>query len=193
MDEEKPRYWDVINMLDKLELRHSTNKAIVEENVFIRGSLLAKNGVIIKAGTYIDGNVYIGKNSVIGPNVYLRGNVIIADNCKISSSEIKNSILLSGARVPHFSYVGDSILGHKVNMGAGAKIANLRMDGATVKVDLFGNKIDSKRKKLGALIKDYSSIGINAAINCGVIIGKKCIVFPGTFVRKSFQDKMIIC
>ncbi|MEM4598553.1 MAG: DapH/DapD/GlmU-related protein [Candidatus Diapherotrites archaeon] len=192
IEKSKPKFWEVIGLLDSLEIKNCCKKADIEKNVFVKGVLFADSGALIKSGTYIEGIAYIGKNSLIGPNAYLRGNTIIAEECKISNSEIKNSILLQGAKVPHFSYIGDSIIGKKVNMGAGSKIANLRMDSANVKVDFFGDKVDSGRRKLGALIKDKTSIGVNAVINCGVIIGKNCIVYPGTFVRKSAKDGEII-
>lgn len=194
MEQKEPKFWLVIEMLDSLEIKDNSKSsdAAIEKNVIIAGNVFLEKGAVLKSGTCIEGNAYIGKGSIIGPNAYLRGNVVIADNCKVSNSEIKNSILLSGAKVPHFSYVGDSILGEHVNLGAGAKIANLRMDNATVKVDFFGRRIDSKKRKLGALIKDGASIGINACINCGTIIGKNAVVFPGAFARRSVKDNATI-
>ncbi|MCX8189959.1 MAG: hypothetical protein N3F05_01885 [Candidatus Diapherotrites archaeon] len=188
IEKSRPNFWEVINLLDYLDLKKTTDKNNIEKNVVVNGVLCAAKGAIIKSGTYIEGLVYVGKNSVIGPNAYLRGNTIIDKDCKISNSEVKNSILLEGAKVPHFSYIGDSIIGKSVNMGAGSKIANLRMDGSTVKVDFFGDKVDSGKRKLGALVKNGASIGVNATLNCGVIIGKNCIIYPGTFVRKSAKD-----
>jgi len=194
MKQKNPKFWHVIELLDDLQIKDNSKKAgaSIEKNVMIFGSVFLEKGSVIKSGTRIEGNAYIGRDSIIGPNAYLRENVVIAENCKVSNSEVKNSILLSGVKVPHFSYVGDSILGECVNLGAGAKVANLRMDNATVKVDFFGKRVDSNRRKLGALIKNDASIGINACINCGTIIGEKCIVFPGAFVRRSVKDNRIV-
>ncbi|MCD6478567.1 MAG: hypothetical protein J7L44_01625 [Candidatus Diapherotrites archaeon] len=191
MDEEKPKFWELIAELENIEVEERILGAI-EENVHIKGKLFLGRGSVIKSGTRIEGNVYIGENCTIGPNAYLRGNVLIANNCRVANSEVKNSIILSHTNVPHFSYVGDSIIGERVNIGAGAKIANLRFDNDSVKVDFFGSRIDSGRRKLGALIKSDTKIGINACINCGVIIGKNCLVFPSVFVRRSIKDNSCV-
>jgi bifunctional UDP-N-acetylglucosamine pyrophosphorylase/glucosamine-1-phosphate N-acetyltransferase len=191
MAEQKPKFWELIAELENVEIEEKVLGA-VEKNVHIEEKLFLSKGSVLKAGTRIEGNAYIGENCIIGPNAYLRGNVLIADNCRVANSEIKNSIILSHTNVPHFSYVGDSIIGERVNLGAGAKIANLRFDNNNVKVDFFGTKIDSGRRKLGALIKSDTKIGINACINCGVIIGKNCFVFPGVFVRRSVKDNSCV-
>ena len=94
------------------------------------------------------------------------------------NSEIKNSIILSGSKVPHFSYVGDSVIGRNCNLGAGTKIANLRHDNNSVKVLVAGKKIDSGRRKLGALIFDNVKTGINSSINCGAVLTKSTLVLP---------------
>ena len=150
----------------------------VEEGVVIKGKLVLGKGSLIKAGSRIEGNVFIGKNCVIGPNAYLRNGVVIADNCFVGNSEIKNSIILSGSKIPHFSYVGDSVIGRNCNLGAGTKIANLRHDNNSVKVLVGGKKIDSSRRKLGALIFDNVKTGINSSINCGAVLTKSTLVLP---------------
>jgi len=185
--EEKPEYWKLIDELKSIEIEEKV-LGTIEKNVHIEGKLFLGGGSVIKAGSRIEGNVYIGKNCTIGPNAYLRGNVLIEDNCRIANSEIKNFIILSKTNIPHFSYVGDSIIGDCVNLGAGTKIANLRFDGCNVKVDFYSSKVDSKRRKLGAFIKSNTKTGVNACINCGVIIGKNCFIYPGVFVRKSIKD-----
>src|SRR3989338_8394529 len=106
----------------------------VLENVVISGTVHLGQSSEILPGTVIEGNVYIGENCRIGPNAYLRNGTIIADNCHIGTSEIKNSIILSKSNVPHYSYVGDSVIGRNCNLGAGTKVANLRHDNGTVKV-----------------------------------------------------------
>jgi len=191
MAEKKPKFWELI---DKLELADIPEKihGVVEDNVQILGKLFLGKGSVLKAGSRVEGDVYIGENCTIGPNAYLRGHVLIASNCKIANSEVKSSIILSHTNIPHFSYVGDSILGEHVNLGAGTKIANLRFDKNAVKVDLFGKRVDSGRRKLGSLVKSGTKIGINACINCGVIIGKNCRIFPGAFVRKSVGDNSYV-
>ena len=91
------------NLLPKIEGR-------IEENVVVGGNLFLGKNSVIKSGSRIEGNVFIGENCIIGPNAFLRGNAIIANDCFIGTSEIKSSIILSNTKIPHFSYVGDSIL-----------------------------------------------------------------------------------
>ncbi|MCH7902366.1 glucose-1-phosphate thymidylyltransferase, partial [archaeon] len=144
----------------------------IENGVVIKGKLFLGKNSVIKSGTRIEGNVYIADNCIIGPNAFLRDGTIIDSNSFIGTSEIKNSIVLSNSKIPHFSYVGDSIIGRNCNLGAGTKIANLRHDKNSVKVMINGSKVDSKTKKLGALIFDDVKTGINSSINCGVILEK---------------------
>ncbi|MEM0360027.1 MAG: hypothetical protein QXK06_01650 [Candidatus Diapherotrites archaeon] len=182
-------WWHLLEELERSgETISNSRKGIVEENVHVDGNLEVAEGAIVKTGTRIEGNAYIGRNSIVGPNAFLRKNVIIGENCHVSNSEIKNSIILNNSNVPHYSYVGDSIIGENVNFGAGAKIANLRFDNKNVKVSVKGKKIDSGRRKLGALINSGSKIGINASINCGIIIGKNCFVEPSEFVKKNLKE-----
>lgn len=158
------------------------------KNVFTEGNLVLGVDSIILPGTRIEGNVFIGKNCKIGPNAYIRGNTLIADECHIGMCEVKNSIILKGSNVPHFSYVGDSVIGENVNLGAGTNLANLRFDDKNVKVELNGEKLDSGRRKLGALIGSNTKIGINCSINCGIIIGNNCRIFPSRAVEKNLAN-----
>jgi len=172
-------FWKII---EKAELEmgkiEDSKKGYVEDGVVVDGKLALGEGSVVKACTRIEGNVFIGKNCIIGPNAYLRKGTIIADDCFVGTSEVKNSIILSGSKIPHFSYVGDSLIGRNCNLGAGTKIANLRHDDKTVKVNLNGEKVDSKRRKLGALFFDNVKTGINSSINCGAILEKGARVLP---------------
>ena len=177
-------YWFYLN---KMEL---IMKALQEEpygkaeiGVHIQGKLSIGRNSVIKAGTRIEGNVFIGDDCIIGPNAFLRGNVILEGNNHVSNSEIKNSIILNNSNVPHYSYVGDSIIGQNCNLGAGTKIANLRFDETTIKVSVKGQVIDTKLRKLGCLIHDNVRTGVNSGINCGVII------YPGMAVNPNYFTK----
>lgn len=183
------KFWLLLEELEKTaEKISNSRRGIIEENVHVDGNLELEAGAIVKSGTRIEGNAFIGKNSIIGPNAFLRKNVIVGENCHVSSSEIKNSVILNNSKVPHYSYVGDSVVGENVNFGAGSKIANLRFDDKTVKVYINGKKIDSGWRKLGALVNSGTKIGINASINCGIIIGKNCFVCPGAIVKKNLGE-----
>ena len=125
---------------------------IIEENVHIEGKVFVGNKTTIKSGSNIQGPCYIGENNLIGPNAFIRPYSFIADNCHIGMSEIKNSIIFSYSAVPHFNYIGDSIICENVNLGAGTKVANLRFDDKSVKVktyDLSPNELfDEKASQL---------------------------------------------
>jgi bifunctional UDP-N-acetylglucosamine pyrophosphorylase/glucosamine-1-phosphate N-acetyltransferase len=122
------------------------------------------------------GPVIIGQDCDIGPNCYIRPYTSIGDNCHIGSAvEVKNCIIMKGSKIPHQNYVGDSIIGEECNFGAGTKIANLRLDKKNVTVA----SIDTKRRKLGAIMGDRVETGINACINAGSMIGNNTHIGPG--------------
>jgi UDP-N-acetylglucosamine diphosphorylase / glucose-1-phosphate thymidylyltransferase / UDP-N-acetylgalactosamine diphosphorylase / glucosamine-1-phosphate N-acetyltransferase / galactosamine-1-phosphate N-acetyltransferase len=127
----------------------------------------------------IQGPAIIGRNCVIRHNAYIRSHVVVGDNCVVgNASELKQALLFNGAQVPHFNYVGDSILGHRVHLGAGVKISNFKLDGSNVLVDLEGKPFDTGLRKFGALIGDRSDVGCNAVLNPGSILGRNTIVYP---------------
>jgi len=149
----------------------------IEKNTTIKDTIIVGKNSIIMNGSYIEGPVVIGENCKIGPNCYIRPYTSIGNGCHIGNAcEIKNSIILDNSNIPHQNYVGDSIIGENCNLGAGTKIANLRLDKKNIKVILNGNKIDTKRRKLGAIIGDNVQTGINSSINTGTIIGNNCFI-----------------
>ena len=150
----------------------------VEEGAVIRGKVRIGRGTIVRAGSYIIGPVLIGENCEIGPNCFIRPFTSIGDNCHIGAAcEVKNSIIMRGTKIPHLNYVGDSIIGEDCNLGAGTKIANLRLDRRNVKVQ--GR---DTRRKLGAIIGDKVKTGINVTINAGTLIGPETLIGPGISV-----------
>ena len=165
----------------------------IEDNVTINGSLHLGRGSVIKSGTCIEGEVWIGENCTIGPNAYIRGGTVLCGLNKIgAATEVKNTIFLKGAKAPHHNYVGDSIIGEQSNLGSGTKIANLRFDKKTIEVIHKGKKIDSGRRKLGAVIGSNVSTGINASINAGSIIGNDVRIGPNTLVSGTYESKSTI-
>ncbi|MFW9880356.1 MAG: bifunctional sugar-1-phosphate nucleotidylyltransferase/acetyltransferase, partial [Candidatus Thorarchaeota archaeon] len=115
----------------------------IEENVSTQGNLYIGKGTTIKSGSYIQGPCYIGENNLIGPNAFIRSYTTIENNCHIGMSEVKNSIIYSNTSVPHFNYIGDSILCENINLGAGTKISNLRFDNKSIKMNINNKLIDS--------------------------------------------------
>jgi UDP-N-acetylglucosamine diphosphorylase / glucose-1-phosphate thymidylyltransferase / UDP-N-acetylgalactosamine diphosphorylase / glucosamine-1-phosphate N-acetyltransferase / galactosamine-1-phosphate N-acetyltransferase len=136
-------------------------------------------GTIVEPGALIKGPCIIGKNCEVRHGAYIRENVLVGDHSVIGhASELKNAILLNHAHAAHFAYVGDSILGHHVNLGAGVKCANVRLDRGPVTIRYEDNTITTGLRKLGAIIGDRSQIGCNAVINPGTLIEKECYGLP---------------
>ena len=146
--------------------------------------VLIGEGTVVEPGALIKGPAIIGRNCQIRHNAYIRENVLIGDGCVVgNSSELKNSLLFNGAQVPHFNYVGDSILGHKAHLGAGVKISNLKMFPGNITVEMDGVPFDTGLRKFGALLGDGVEIGCNAVLNPGSILGRGSVVYPNVFWR----------
>ena len=165
----------------------------VEEGATIHGPVHLGKGSIIRSGSYIMGPVYIGENCDIGPNNYLRKSTFIADNVSIGNAvEIKNSIIMDGTNINHLSYVGDSIIGANCNVAAGTNIANLRFDDGHVKIVVKGAKIDSGRRKFGAVFGDGVKTGINSSFNPGVKVGINSRVGSGAIIYSDIPSNKIV-
>lgn len=181
--------WDVFEAMPVLfEKLEKGIKGEVEERATLKGEVIAEKGTIIKNGAYIEGPVYLGKNCVIGPNCFLRGCVSIGDNCHIGQSvEIKNSIIGNNTNIAHLSYVGDSIIADNCNLGAGTIIANLRHDWGTVKTNIKGKLIDTKRNKFGAILGDGAKTGISTMVYPGRKIWPGKMTLPGQKVEEDIE------
>lgn len=182
--------WDMLSanehMLSTLE---DMRLGVIEENVVIRGNIYLGKGAVIKSGTYIEGPVIIGENTTVGPNAYLRPGTTVGRDCHIGHAvEIKNSIIFDGTKVPHYNYIGDSVIGSGCNFGAGTKIANLRHDHGIVKV----SGVSTGRKKFGAVIGDNVLFGINCSVNTGSSIGSGCRIAPNTLVTGKLDNDTVV-
>lgn len=159
-----------------------------------RDAIVIGEGTVVEAGAFIQGPAIIGKNCQIRHGAYIRGDVLIGDNCIVGhASELKNAIMLDTAQCPHFAYVGDSILGRKVNLGAGTKLSNVPVvsvkDKATgkrpsIKIEIDGKVYDTGLVKFGAIIGDGSQTGCNAVLNPGCIIGRNTLIYPNISLKK---------
>ncbi len=171
------------NLLPANEFLLSTiraqNRGEIEANVTIKGTVAIGADSIIRSGSYLVGPIVIGAGCDLGPDCYIRPHSAIGDNCHIGYGvEIKNSIIMADTKIPHLSYVGDSIIGQECNLGAGTKIANLRLD----KRDIMVSGVATQRRKLGAIIGDQVETGINVSLNVGSIIGNNTHLGPGVTV-----------
>lgn len=193
MDVGKP--WNVIDV-NRILLQKMTSKTVkgdVEGNVVIKGPIHIGAGSIVKSGTYIEGPVYIGENCEVGPNTYIRPYTVLCSGVKVGSSvEVKGSVVMEDTKIPHLNYVGDSVVCENVNLGAGTVTANFRFDEGTIKMNVKGEKIDTGRRKLGAIIGGHVRTGINVSIMPGVKIGAWSWVYPGVVVYRDIPPNSIV-
>lgn len=141
-------------------------------------------GVRIQPGALIEGPIRIGRDVVIRTGAYLRGGNWIGDNCVVgANTEVKRSIFLPGAKAPHLSFVGDSILGKGVCLGAGTVLSNLRHDGRQIAIPVRDSQLTTGRRKLGAILGDGVLTGCNCVLFPGVVVGRASQIYPGVQLR----------
>lgn len=180
--------WEVLPKIEDniIDIGNSLDKdkyTMIEENIWV-----GNNTKIDKLSTIIAPCI-IGENTEIRPGAYLRGNVIIGDNCVIGNSvEVKNSIIFDNSQIPHFNYVGDSILGYHSHLGAGVILSNLKNDESNIVI----RGIDTNMTKLGSIIGNNVNIGSNSVLYPGTIIGCNTNIYPLTRVRGIIPSNSIM-
>ncbi len=148
---------------------------------------------VIEPGAQMYGPVIVGPHCHLATNSVLRGPVILADNVYVGRySEVKSSILFDEAKVPHLSYVGDSIIGINVNMGAGSVLSNLKLNWGEISVHVNGTDMPTGMQKLGAILGDGVQIGCNAVLQPGTLVGARTWVYPGACVRGYYPPDHIV-
>lgn len=153
-------------------------------------------GARIEPGAYVVGPAYIGAGAVVRHGAYVRENVILFPGSILGhASEAKNSIFLPGSHAPHFNYVGDSILGHRVNLGAGTKLSNLTIVSKrdpvtgkrpTIRIQIDGTEYDTGLSKLGAILGDDAQTGCNSVLNPGCLVGPRTLIYANLSLRKGY-------
>jgi len=160
---------------------------------FISGAVFIGKGTVIEHGAMIKGPAWIGENCEIRNGCYIRENVIVGNGVVMGNScEFKNSIIFDEAEIPHFNYVGDSIVGHKGHLAAGVILSNVRLDRAEIVVTHNGGLIPTGLRKFGAIIGDRAEIGCNSVLSPGSIIGRNCLMYPGTQWRGAAPENSVI-
>ncbi len=148
---------------------------------FISGAVYVGKGTVIEHGAMIKGPAWIGENCEIRNGCYIRENVILGNGVIAGNScEFKNALVFDEAQIPHYNYVGDSILGHKAHLGAGVILSNVKLDRSGVTVATAAGPVETGLRKFGAVIGDHAEIGCNAVLSPGSIIGRRSIVYPGS-------------
>ena len=133
---------------------------------------------------YLGAPCIIGHKTEVRPGAFIRGNALVGDNCVVgNSTELKNVILFDNVQVPHYNYVGDSILGYKSHMGAGSITSNVKSDKTLVVIKNGAERIETGRKKVGAILGDYVEVGCNSVLNPGTVIGRHSNIYPVSCVR----------
>lgn len=169
--------WDMISSIKQYTL-DLISKGIEGYELIAENVLVGKN-VQIHPNAVINGPAIIGEGTEIRTGAYIRGSVITGSNCVIgNSTELKNAILLEYVQVPHYNYVGDSILGNYSHMGAGAICCNFKIDGSAVVVRADKKNYETGLPKLGAILGDRSDVGSNCVLNPGTVIGQYTRVYP---------------
>ena len=175
--------WEVLPIIktEILDIIKTLDKGIYEDrgdNVFV-----AKSAKVYPTATII-GPAIIGERTEVRPGAFIRGNAIVGNDCVVgNSTELKNVILFNHVQVPHYNYVGDSILGFYSHMGAGSITSNVKSDKTLVVVKCEGEEIETGLKKFGAMLGDHVEVGCNSVLNPGTVIGRNTNIYPLSPVR----------
>ena len=177
--------WDVLRAnIHLIEGMETSIEGTVEEGVHMEGPVVVREGARVRSGAYIQGPVMIDEGADVGPNCYLRGSTYIGRNCRVGASvEVKNTVLMDNSNIPHHNSVGDSVIMEDVNLGAGTKVANLRLDGGNVTSVSRGRRVNTGLRKLGAIIGPGVKTGVNAVIDVGTVISEDAFIGPGARVK----------
>ena len=158
----------------------------ISENVWI-----AKSATVFPSA-YIAPPCIIGENTEVRHCAFIRGSVLIGDNCVVgNSTEVKNAIVFDNVEIPHYNYVGDSVLGYKSHLGAGAVTSNIKSDRTPVSIRTEDGKVETGLIKFGAMVGDYTEVGCNSVLCPGTVLGKHCTVYPLSRVRGFVKEKCI--
>ncbi len=183
--------WEALSEIKSfiVELGKNLDKNVYEEvseNVWI-----AKSAKVFDSA-YIGAPCIIGENTEVRHCAFIRGSVLVGDNCVVgNSTEVKNAIIFDNVQIPHYNYVGDSVLGYKSHLGAGAITSNVKSDKTLVSVKTSSGKIETGLKKFGAMVGDNTEVGCNSVLCPGTVLGKNCTVYPLSRVRGYIPENHI--
>jgi bifunctional UDP-N-acetylglucosamine pyrophosphorylase/glucosamine-1-phosphate N-acetyltransferase len=187
------RPWDLLeaNRWALTKTRHKIN-GLIENGAHLLGPVTVAETARIRSGAYIEGPTFIDEDSDIGPNCYIRPYTSIGKGVRIGNAcEIKNSVIMDHCHIGHLSYVGDSVVGERCNLGAGTITANYRLDAKEVKMMVKDKVVDTGRRKLGVILGDDVKTGINALFMPGIKIGNDSWIGPDVLVSRDLPPKSI--
>ncbi len=158
----------------------------VKENVWIAHSAKVSDTASISGPCIID------EDTEVRHCAFIRGSVLVGKNCVVgNSTEVKNSIIFDNVQIPHYNYVGDSVLGYKSHLGAGAVTSNVKSDKTLVTVKTSDEKVETNLKKFGAMVGDFTEVGCHTVLCPGTVLGKNCIVYPTSMIRGYIEENSI--
>lgn len=187
--------WDVLLHLESYidsKLRPAI-RGEVAEGAFVSDRVYLAPGAVVEPGAMVKGPAIIGPGAVIRHGAYVREYVIVGEKCVVGhATELKRVVMLDGSQAPHFNYVGDSVLGRGVNLGAGTRLANLKNDGSEVVVRMGAETLSTGLRKFGAILGDGVHTGCNVVTSPGTLVGPGCLVYPGTVLRGVYPARQLI-
>jgi len=183
--------WEALPLISRFIIELGATLSLDEYDKIDENIWIAKSAKVSKTAS-IDGPVIIGKNAEIRHCAFIRGNAIVGEGAVVgNSTELKNVVLFNKVQVPHYNYVGDSILGYKAHMGAGAITSNVKADKTLVIVKADNTSIETGLKKFGAMLGDEVEVGCNAVLNPGTVIGRHSNIYPTSMVRGYIAENSI--
>lgn len=181
--EEATYPWEVLSKIEEYILKIGEELSKEDYNKVGENVWIAKSAKVAPTA-YINGPAIIGENAEVRHCAFIRGNAIVGNNAVVgNSTELKNVILFNNVQVPHYNYVGDSILGYKAHMGAGSITSNVKSDKKLVVIKNGDEMIETGRKKVGAMIGDNVEVGCGSVLNPGTVIGRDSNIYPLSSVR----------
>lgn len=197
--------WEVLSKISSYLKKYSLGSIetdVPQGTFLVEPSLISiGKGTVIEPGAYIKGPCIIGENCTIRHGAYIRGDFIAGNDCVIGhDTEVKNSIMMNKSNAAHFAYLGDTVLGNGVNLGAGTKCANLKLDHQPISILYEKKLIETGLRKFGAIIGDGSQLGCNSVSNPGSLLGQNVLCYPcinfGGFIASNqivkAQNKILI-
>lgn len=184
--------WEALEGLSEFiqTLGRTLSRAEYEE---ISDNVWVHKSAEIAVNAYLGAPCIVGAGTQVRQGAYIRGSALIGKNCVVGNSvEVKNAILFDGVQVPHYNYVGDSVLGYKAHMGAGAVTSNVKSDKTPVTVVCGEERIATGRKKVGAFLGDFAEAGCNSVLCPGAVLGRGAQVYPLTLVRGTVPENHIL-
>lgn len=183
--------WEVLADIGAFTLELGAKLPLEEYDLVGENVWIAKDAKVAPTA-FIAGPAIIGKGAEVRHCAFIRGNAIVGENAVVGNSvELKNVIIFNNAQVPHYNYVGDSILGYKAHMGAGSITSNLKSDKSLVTIMCKGEKVATGLKKMGAVLGDNVEVGCNSVLNPGTVIGRCSNIYPLSSVRGYVEEGSI--